>query len=199
MTCLPQIISLRSGSAPTFFSFDRLLFVIACFDSFSGGLPPALAQPMTHPLIPQILELAAPVAATLGLDVVGAVFHTNQHPPVLRVDIRNLTEDTSLNDCEQMSRALEAALDASNVIPDAYILEVSSPGISRSLTTDREFVSFKGFPVVVTTTAPHAGNTSWEGQLIRRDDEAVYLSLKGRSIPIPRHLIDKVQLVDRPE
>lgn len=154
---------------------------------------------MTHPLIPQILELAAPVAANLGLDVVGAVFHTNQSPPVLRVDIRNLTEDTSLNDCEHMSRALEAALDASNVIPDAYILEVSSPGISRSLTTDREFISFKGFPVMVTATAPHAGHTSWEGQLIRRDDESVYLSQKGRSISIPRHLIDKVQLVDHPE
>lgn len=152
---------------------------------------------MTHPLIPQIIELATPVANALGLDVVGAVFHTNQHPPVLRVDIRNLAQDTGLDDCERMSRALEAALDAVDVIPDAYILEISSPGISRSLTTDREFISFKGFPVTVTTTEPHDGQTCWTGQLLRRDETALYLSQKGRSVSIPRHLISMVQLVDR--
>lgn len=152
---------------------------------------------MTHPLIPQIIELAAPVADALGLSVVGAVFHTNQHPPVLRVDIRNLGQDTGLDDCERMSRALEAALDAADIIPDAYILEVSSPGISRSLTTDREFISFKGFPVTVIATEPHDGQITWTGQLIRRDETTLYLSQKGRSIQIPRHLIQKVQLVDR--
>lgn len=152
---------------------------------------------MTHPLIPQIIELATPVANALGLDVVGAVFHTNQHPPVLRVDIRNLEQDTGLDDCERMSRALEAALDAADVIPDAYVLEISSPGISRSLTTDREFISFKGFPVVVTTTEPHDGQTTWVGQLLRRDEAALYLSQKGRSVSIPRHLINKVQLAER--
>jgi ribosome maturation factor RimP len=113
---------------------------------------------MTHPLIPQITELATPVAAALGLDVVGAVFHTHQNPPILRIDIRNQSQDTSLTDCQQMSHALEAALDESDLIPDAYTLEISSPGISRTLTSDREFVSFKGFPVEVTTTGTPPGS-----------------------------------------
>ncbi|MBD1850666.1 ribosome maturation factor RimP [Leptolyngbya sp. FACHB-711] len=151
---------------------------------------------MTHPLIPPILELASPVAADLGLEVVGAVFQTNQSPPVLRVDVRNLQADTSLNDCERMSRALEAALDASSIIPDAYVLEISSPGISRSLTSDREFISFKGFPVLVTTTEPYSGHINWTGRLVRRDEEAVRLNRKGRTIAIPRHLVSQVQLVD---
>jgi ribosome maturation factor RimP len=154
---------------------------------------------MTHPLIPQITELATPVAATLGLDVVGAVFHTNQSPPVLRVDIRNQEQDTSLQDCARMSQALEAVLDESNVIPDAYVLEISSPGISRTLTTDREFISFKGFPVEVTTLEPYKGQTAWTGNLIRREDDTVHLSQKGRAIAIPRPLIDRVQLVERSE
>ncbi|HIK55105.1 MAG TPA: ribosome maturation factor RimP [Synechococcales cyanobacterium M55_K2018_004] len=152
---------------------------------------------MAHPLIPQILELATPVAEPLGLEVVGAVFHTNQSPPVLRVDVRNLTADTSLTDCERMSHALEQVLDSSDLIPDAYVLEVSSPGISRSLTTDREFISFKGFAVVVTTNEPFQGQKSFGGQLIRRDQEAVYLSQKGRAIAIPRSLIQTVQLDER--
>ncbi|ALF52621.1 ribosome maturation protein RimP [Nostoc piscinale CENA21] len=152
---------------------------------------------MTHPLVPQIIDLATPVAEQLGLEVVGAVFHTNQRPPVLRVDIRNPQQDTGLDDCERMSRALEACLDAEEIIPDAYVLEVSSPGISRQLVTDREFISFKGFPVIVSTSPPHEGQTEWNGQLIRRDETNIYLNQKGRVVEIPRSLITRVQLDER--
>jgi ribosome maturation factor RimP len=152
---------------------------------------------MAHPLIPQVIDLAQPLADALGLQVVGAVFHTNQQPPVLRVDIRNLERDTNLEDCEQMSRALESTLDTTEILPDAYVLEVSSPGISRLLTTDREFISFKGFAIIVTTVEPHAGQTVWTGQLIRRDENAVHLNQKGRAIAIPRPLVKTVQLDER--
>jgi ribosome maturation factor RimP len=150
---------------------------------------------MTHPLIPQIIALAAPLAERLGLEVVGAVFHTNHSPPVLRVDIRNLQDDTSLNDCEHFSRILEASLDAQEIIPDAYVLEISSPGISGVLTTDREFISFKGFPVTISISEPIASHKELTGKLIRRDEKAVYLNQKGRIQAIPRELILKVQLV----
>lgn len=152
---------------------------------------------MTHPLIPQIIDLATPIAQTLGLEVVGAVFHTNQHPPVLRVDIRNLQQDTGLDDCERMSRALEEQLDAADILPEAYVLEISSPGLSRTLSSDREYISFKGFPVIVQTSEPYAGLKEWAGQLIRRDETAVHLNQKGRKVAIPRHLITKVQLDEK--
>lgn len=152
---------------------------------------------MTHPLIPQLIDLATPIAEQLGLEVVSAVFHTNQSPPVLRVDIRNCQSDTSLDDCERMSHALEAQLDTMEMIPDSYVLEISSPGISRQLTTDREFISFKGFPVIVQLSEPYQGHQEWRGQLINRDEPTVYLNQKGRAIAIPRHLVIRVSLDDR--
>lgn len=154
---------------------------------------------MAHPLIPKILDIAAPVADSLGLEVVAAVFHTNQSPPVLRVDVRHKQDDTGLDDCEQMSRALEAALDDAEAIPDAYVLEISSPGIARSLTTDREFVSFRGFPALVSTSEPYHGRIEWVGSLIKRDEKSVYLNQKGRSIAIPRDLVSQVLLVEGEE
>lgn len=152
---------------------------------------------MVHPLIPQVIDLAHPLAEALGLQLVGAVFHTNQQPPVLRVDICHPERDISLEDCEQMSRALESTLDAMDLFPDAYVLEVSSPGISRSLTTDREFISFKGFPVIVTAAEPYAGQQEWIGKLVRRDENTVQINQKGRTIAIPRALVTKVQLEER--
>ncbi|MGA9382177.1 MAG: ribosome maturation factor RimP, partial [Phormidium sp.] len=117
--------------------------------------------------------------------------------PVLRVDIRNPVQDTSLNDCERMSRALETSLDATDIIPDAYVLEISSPGISRHLSSDREFISFKGFTVLVNTSEPLEGKSEWRGKLIKRDDTSVYLNQKGRAIAIPRPLITRVQLEEK--
>jgi ribosome maturation factor RimP len=152
---------------------------------------------MAHPLIPQITDIATPIAAELGLEVVAVIFHTHERPPCLRVDIRNPTADTGLQDCERMSRALEAALDTSEAIPFPYALEVSSPGTSRQLTTDREFNAFSGFAIQVTTHQPLNNKTEWQGQLIRRDDTKIYLSQKGRTIEIPRELVSKVSLDDQ--
>ncbi|MBW4692940.1 MAG: ribosome maturation factor RimP [Lyngbya sp. HA4199-MV5] len=152
---------------------------------------------MVHPLIPHVIDLAQPLTETLGLQLVGAVFYTHQQPPVLRVDICHPDRDISLEDCEQMSRALESALDAIDIFPDAYVLEVSSPGISRSLTTDREFISFKGFPVIVSAAEPYGGKQEWTGKLIRRDDSSIQINQKGRTISIPRALVTKVQLEDQ--
>ncbi|NES99771.1 MAG: ribosome maturation factor RimP [Sphaerospermopsis sp. SIO1G2] len=149
---------------------------------------------MTHPLIPQIIELAKPVAEELGLEIVSIVFHTNQNPPVLRIDIRNPQQDTGLDDCERMSRSLETCLDETGIIPDAYVLEISSPGISRQLETDREFISFKGFPVIISTYPPYEGKQEWIGKLVRRDETKIYLNQKGRIVGIPRSEVTKVQL-----
>ncbi len=153
---------------------------------------------MTHPIVPQIIELVNPIAENLGLEVVSVVFHTHQNPPVLRVDIRNLTTDTGLEDCEKMSRALDTALDESKIIPDTlnYVLEISSPGTSRDLTTDREFNAFKGFGITIKTSELYEGKEEWKGQLVNRDSEKIIISQKGKIHAIPRHLVTKVQLND---
>jgi ribosome maturation factor RimP len=150
---------------------------------------------MTHPLVPKIIELAQPVASGLGLEVVDAVFHTNHAPPILRIDIRNLLqEDTGLEDCERMSIALEECLDKSEIIPDAYVLEVSSPGVSDLLTQDRDFVVFRGFAVEVQLLEPFKAKSTWQGNLVERTDDCVVLNQKGRAVSIPRSLVKVVNL-----
>ncbi|MEM6501337.1 MAG: ribosome maturation factor RimP [Cyanobacteria bacterium P01_C01_bin.89] len=154
---------------------------------------------MTHPLIPTIIDLATPIASELGLEVVNAAFHTNQSPPVLRLEVRNPGTDTSLDNCEKMSRALEAQLDEHESVPDSYVLEVSSPGLSNLLESDRDFASFKSFAVAVDLTEPHKGKRHWEGTLVGRDDDHVRLSQKGRVVKLPRSLVQAVQLADGDE
>ncbi len=150
---------------------------------------------MAHPLIPQVLELAEPVAKSVGLEIVEAVFQTNQSPPVLRIDVRNPNqEDTGLDDCAKLSEVLTEALDESDLIPDAYVLEVSSPGVSEMLTRDRDFIVFKGFPVEVQLSEVYKKKQLWKGSLVGRTDDKISLNLKGRPLSIPRELVESVQL-----
>ena len=151
---------------------------------------------MTHPIVPQIIELASPIAEELNLELVDAVFQTNRTPPILRIDVRNLYGDTSLENCEQMSRVIEEKLDLAEIIPSAYVLEISSPGVSRTLTTEREFVAFKGFAVKITTFAPYKNKKQWQGRLQQRDETAIHINQKGKAIAIPRNLVAKVELDD---
>ena len=151
---------------------------------------------MTHPVVPKIIELASPLAEDLNLELVDAVFQTNKTPPILRIDVRNPNGDTSLENCEQMSKTLSEKLDLAEIIPGAYVLEISSPGISRTLTSDREFIAFKGFAVTIKTFAPYKNKKEWKGRLQERDENAIKISQKGKAIAIPRELVAKVQLDD---
>ena len=149
---------------------------------------------MTHPVIPQVLALARPIGASLGLEVVNATFLTDQAPPVLRIDIRHPEQDTGLADCERMTQALAPALDAVDWIPGAYILEISSPGLGEELLTERDFTTFQGFPVRVELHQPYRGRREWQGRLLRRDGEAVVLNRRGRTVRLLRAWVMRVVL-----
>jgi ribosome maturation factor RimP len=149
---------------------------------------------MSHPLIPQIFQIAEEVASPLGLEVVDVVLHTNKNPMVLRVDIRNPDQNTGLEDCERMSRALEPTLDEADLIPQAYVLEISSPGAERQLQGDREFVAFRGFMVTVSAADLPEGKQTWSGHLMSRNETHVTISIKGRIVNIPRELVERVEL-----
>jgi len=154
---------------------------------------------MTHPLIPSIEEIAKSIAQELNLEIATLILQTNKNPPVLRIDIRNIDGDTSLDDCEKMSRKLEETLDTQDIIPFAYLLEISSTGIGNNLTSDREFISFKGFPVVVETNTEYKKRTQWQGNLQGRDEKAVYVNCKGKIVTIPREIVKQVSLENKSE
>lgn len=142
---------------------------------------------MAHPLVPEIWQSAEQVAPSLGLEVIEVVLYTHKSPPIVRIDVRNLTEHTGLDDCERMTLALSASLD--ELIPFAYVLEVSSPGTSRQLVTDREFRAFRGFQVVV-----KGASKEWLGQLVERTADMVIITQKGKRLEIPISDIHQVEL-----
>ena len=83
----------------------------------------------------------------------------------------------SVNDCETVSRALEKILDEQDFISGAYILEISSPGLTRALKKDRDFDRNIGKPVEVHTFKPVDGVKEFVGDLVRYDNNEVILDI----------------------
>ncbi|KAJ1420073.1 hypothetical protein B484DRAFT_453204 [Ochromonadaceae sp. CCMP2298] len=76
-----------------------------------------------------------------------------------------------------------------------FELLIASPGVSNVLKIDRDFESFKGFNVIVTTDL-FRKKSRFEGTLLRRDELTVVLSQKGRVLAIPRGVVREVRLPD---
>lgn len=75
-----------------------------------------------------------------------------------------------------------------------FELLVASPGIGDTLRSDRDFETFKGFPVMISTSEIFKKKTLFEGTLVRRDEDSVTLSMKGRIVEIPRKIVAQVKL-----
>ena len=100
-------------------------------------------------------------------------------------------EGIGIEDCQALSEKLEARLDEQDVVPEAYMLEVSSPGLDRVLKKPRDFEREQGKAVEVSLYEPIDGEKRIVGTLESFDGEA--LVLEGRA-PIPKGKIAQVRL-----
>lgn len=79
----------------------------------------------------------------------------------------------TIDDCVDVSRKLSDALDVDDFVQDAYILEVSSPGLGRQLKKNKEFEKSIGREVDIKTYKPIDGNKEFTGILKSFDDKTV--------------------------
>ncbi|WP_298591434.1 ribosome maturation factor RimP [uncultured Selenomonas sp.] len=92
-----------------------------------------------------------------------------------------------IDDCQRISEALEQILDEKDLLKDAYILEVSSPGLDRVLKKARDFEREQGKDVEVTFYAPVDGKKTWVGTLTGYDREKNAIVLDGeKELPLEK-------------
>ena len=90
-------------------------------------------------------------------------------------------DGVNINDCENVSRAFSEKLDENDFIPDAYILEVSSPGLGRALKKDRHLEKSLGDEVEVKTYKPIERQKEFVGILKAYDKDTITIELEENS------------------
>jgi len=153
-------------------------------------------------LIEQIESLAMPILEDLGYELVDLEYQREQQGWVLRFFI-DKDGGINLDDCAAASREISSLLDVEDVIPTAFNLEVSSPGLERPLKKAHDFERFSGQAAKIKTVAaidPGESGTkrkTFVGTLIGFDQSEVLLQLQNDEsmVRIALHQIDKANLI----
>ena len=120
-------------------------------------------------------QLLYPIAEKYGVGIYDVEYVKEGKDWYLRAYI-DKPEGVNINDCENVSRALSDVLDAEDFIPDAYILEVSSPGLGRALKKDRHLEKSLGAEVEIKTYKPIDGQKEYVGVLKAFDADTVTIA-----------------------
>lgn len=107
-------------------------------------------------VINSVYEIVYPYAKDLGLDIWDIRYLKEGSQWYLRIFIEK-DGGVDINDCENLSRAIDKELDEKDPIDNEYILEVSSPGIERELINDEHFQRFIGSDIMVKMIRPIEG------------------------------------------
>lgn len=140
---------------------------------------------MANAIETKALEIADEVAKGLGVSVVDAEYKKESGERYLRVYI-DQPSGVGLDECEKFSREFEKEFDKLDAIEDAYILEVSSPGIERKLKSEREFLHYIGKKVSVKLYKAIDSKKEFTATLSGYNDKIVTLTTDdGEKINVP--------------
>ena len=143
-----------------------------------------------------VWQLAEPIAAQLGLEIWDVRFEKEGADWFLRIFI-DKEGGVSIDDCVDMSHAIDKPLDDADPIEQSYCLEVCSPGLERELKRDEHFMKFIGAPVMVKLIRPLEGQREYSGILASYDGGNFELRLEdGTGLMINKKETSYVKLDD---
>lgn len=141
----------------------------------------------------KVLPYLEPIAAENGVELVDLEFVKEGANWYLRVYI-DKEGGVTIDDCEAVSRALETKLDEDDPIEQAYILEVSSPGIDRPLKKDADFEKYHGEMVDVKLYKAQAGRKQFQGKLLGLAEDVLSIEEDGETLAFERKDVASVRL-----
>lgn len=149
------------------------------------------------PLEEKIKKIIEPVITDLGFRLVQLRITGESAASALQVMAEDpATRRLGVDDCAKISRAISAVMDVEDPIKGAYRLEVSSPGIDRILTSEKDFEDFSGFEVKLETLFPaDNGQKRFRGVINGLKEGHILLATDTGEVEIPYSALAKAKLV----
>ena len=144
-------------------------------------------------VIERVHRLVGPVFLSEGLELVEVEYRREARGWVLRLYV-DKEGGITLDDCAQISREIGRNLDVEDFIATPYILEVSSPGLTRSLKTEKDFMKYRDRLVKVRTNQPVENRRQFMGRLRGVGEERIQIEVDGKVFLVPLSFIAKANL-----
>lgn len=139
------------------------------------------------------VTLLEPIAEKFGCEIYDVEYVKEGSEWYLRCYI-DKPDGVNISDCENVSRALSDQLDEEDFIPDAYILEVSSPGLGRALKKDRHLQKSIGEAVELKTYRPIEKCKEFSGVLRSFDKDTVTIGTEDKEMVFQRSDVALIRL-----
>ncbi len=135
------------------------------------------------------------VAFEWNFEICSLKIQTNQNPIIIEIIIKKTNgDDISLNDCALFNTPASEKIENSNLLDCSYVLEISSQGVSDELTSERDFKTFKGFPVNVELNQKNSKIKFLNGLLYEKSKDHLAINIKGKIKKIPFDEVLKISL-----
>ena len=145
-------------------------------------------------LVSEIWNLIEPVIAVEGMEVLEIEYRRESMGRVLRIFIDS-EQGVTVEDCARISRIAGDVLDAADLIPGRYHLEVSSPGLDRPLRKFEHFQKHIGDIVEIRTLVPLHDRRNFKGELQEVSPEQISVDCDSKSFSIPLSLVERARLL----
>ena len=142
----------------------------------------------------QIEDLITPTVEALGAQVWGVEYLNQGKYSVLRIYVER-EEGVSVDLCADVSRHVSDLLDVEEILPSAYTLEVSSPGMDRLLFRDSQYLAHVGEKLDVRLNYPFEGRKKIVGLLAGMEDNSVVLQVEDNEYLLPIENVQKARIV----
>lgn len=143
-------------------------------------------------LVNEIYEMVKPIADELNYDIYHVEYVKENGELYLRIYIEK-DGGITLSDCEALSRRVSDLMDEKDPIKDPYFLEVSSPGLNRTLFTEEHYTRFIGREVMVKFTKSVDGKKNIKGILKEVNEDSIVVEA-DQLINIPKDKIKSVNI-----
>jgi len=148
----------------------------------------------------RVAQIIAPVLRATGFRLV-RVRTSGQNGLTLQIMAEREDGTMTVEDCEEVSRAVSPALDVDDPIGKAYHLEVSSPGIDRPLVRKSDFATWVGHLVKVETSILVTDRKRFRGTIAQADADGFVVARdkpaygEEPTVRVPYEAVAEVRLV----
>jgi ribosome maturation factor RimP len=141
----------------------------------------------TTTLEARLAAIIEPRLQAMGFELVRVAILGRDRPTIQVMADRQDGSQISIEDCQQISQDVSAALDVEDPIPGAWTLEVSSAGIDRPLTRVKDWNRYAGHQARVETFFPLNGRKRFVGIVLGADEDAARIRLDTGAEVVIRH------------
>jgi ribosome maturation factor RimP len=144
-------------------------------------------------LLEEVREVVEPILESEGYELVDLEYRLETHGWVLRFYL-DREGGVTVEECAAVSGEVGAVLEVKDIIPNPYVLEISSPGLTRPLKNLKDFDKYRNRLVKIKLYEPLEGRKNFKGTLLGLEGEKVRLEIEGRVYDLPFRGIAKANL-----